>query len=147
MTSERRLERVLAESQNQQQQLQEELSQQLSHTLSSVLTNRMDKVLREEMKKTVPQSESAHTLTKHMPLRRSATEQSFTVLAPSGLRNNTHPHLLQNYDVIAPFDLPVADKEAFKYESKQSVQSAYSAHCCFPSAVIDFSSLVFPPPT
>ncbi|XP_029289521.1 enhancer of mRNA-decapping protein 4 isoform X2 [Cottoperca gobio] len=52
----RRLERVLAESQNHQQQLQEQLSQQLSHTLSSVLTNRMDKVLREEMKKTVPQT-------------------------------------------------------------------------------------------
>lgn len=50
----RRLERVLAESQNQQQQLQEQLSQQLSHTLCSALTNRMDKVLREEMKKTVP---------------------------------------------------------------------------------------------
>uniref|UniRef100_A0A665UFE0 Enhancer of mRNA-decapping protein 4 n=1 Tax=Echeneis naucrates TaxID=173247 RepID=A0A665UFE0_ECHNA len=50
----RRLERVLAESQNHQQQLQEQLSQQLSHTLSSVLTNRMDKVLRDEMKKTVP---------------------------------------------------------------------------------------------
>uniref|UniRef100_A0A8C4GJD3 Enhancer of mRNA-decapping protein 4 n=1 Tax=Dicentrarchus labrax TaxID=13489 RepID=A0A8C4GJD3_DICLA len=52
----RRLERVLAESQNHQQQLQEQLSQQLSHTLSSVLTNRMDKVLRDEMKKTVPQT-------------------------------------------------------------------------------------------
>ncbi|XP_071380280.1 enhancer of mRNA-decapping protein 4 [Centroberyx affinis] len=50
----RRLERVLAESQNHQQQLQEQLSQQLSHTLSSALTNRMDKVLRDEMKKTVP---------------------------------------------------------------------------------------------
>ncbi|XP_042351769.1 enhancer of mRNA-decapping protein 4 [Plectropomus leopardus] len=52
----RRLERVLAESQNHQQQLQEQLSQQLGHTLSSALTNRMDKVLREEMKKSVPQT-------------------------------------------------------------------------------------------
>ncbi|XP_069580746.1 enhancer of mRNA-decapping protein 4 [Brachyistius frenatus] len=52
----RRLERVLAESQNHQQQLQEQLSQQLGHTLSSALTNRMDKVLRDEMKKTVPQT-------------------------------------------------------------------------------------------
>ncbi|XP_019964382.1 enhancer of mRNA-decapping protein 4 isoform X2 [Paralichthys olivaceus] len=52
----RRLERVLAESQNHQQQLQDQLSQQLSHALSSALTNRMDKVLREEMKKTVPQT-------------------------------------------------------------------------------------------
>uniref|UniRef100_I3JYP4 Enhancer of mRNA-decapping protein 4 n=1 Tax=Oreochromis niloticus TaxID=8128 RepID=I3JYP4_ORENI len=52
----RRLERVLAESQNHQQQLQEQLSQQLSHALSSALTNRMDKVLRDEMKKTVPQT-------------------------------------------------------------------------------------------
>uniref|UniRef100_A0A3B4H3T9 Enhancer of mRNA-decapping protein 4 n=1 Tax=Pundamilia nyererei TaxID=303518 RepID=A0A3B4H3T9_9CICH len=52
----RRLERVLAESQNHQQQLQEQLSQHLSHALSSALTNRMDKVLRDEMKKTVPQT-------------------------------------------------------------------------------------------
>ncbi|KAK2841882.1 hypothetical protein Q5P01_012082 [Channa striata] len=52
----RRLERVLAESQNHQQQLQEQLSQQLSHTLGSALTSRVDKVLREEMKKTVPQT-------------------------------------------------------------------------------------------
>uniref|UniRef100_A0A669DJ42 Enhancer of mRNA-decapping protein 4 n=1 Tax=Oreochromis niloticus TaxID=8128 RepID=A0A669DJ42_ORENI len=52
----RQLERVLAESQNHQQQLQEQLSQQLSHALSSALTNRMDKVLRDEMKKTVPQT-------------------------------------------------------------------------------------------
>ncbi|KAF7660134.1 hypothetical protein LDENG_00287480 [Lucifuga dentata] len=50
----RRLERMLAESRNQQQQLQEQLGQQLSHSLSSALTNRMDKVLRDEMKKTVP---------------------------------------------------------------------------------------------
>ncbi|KAM8892967.1 enhancer of mRNA-decapping protein 4 isoform 2-T2 [Spinachia spinachia] len=52
----RRLERVLAEQQSDQQQLQEQLSQQLTSTLGSVLTNRMDKVLREEMKKTVPTS-------------------------------------------------------------------------------------------
>ncbi|XP_068169630.1 enhancer of mRNA-decapping protein 4 isoform X2 [Antennarius striatus] len=52
----RRLERILAESQNHHQQLQEQLSQQLSHALSAALTNRMDKVLREEMKKTVPQT-------------------------------------------------------------------------------------------
>lgn len=52
MTSERRLERVLAESQSRQQQFQEHLS----HALSSALTARVDKVVREEMKKTVPQS-------------------------------------------------------------------------------------------
>ncbi|KAK2918195.1 enhancer of mRNA-decapping protein 4 isoform X2 [Channa argus] len=52
----RKLERVLAESQNHQQQLLEQVSQQLSHTLSSALTSRVDKVLREEMKKTVPQT-------------------------------------------------------------------------------------------
>nr|XP_057932154.1 enhancer of mRNA-decapping protein 4 isoform X2 [Doryrhamphus excisus] len=48
-----RLERVLAEIRTQQQH-QEQLSQELSHTLCSSVTNRMDKVLREEMKKTVP---------------------------------------------------------------------------------------------
>lgn len=62
MTSERRLERVLADSQNHQQQLQEQLSQQLGHALGSALTNRVDKVLREEMKKTVPQSKETHTV-------------------------------------------------------------------------------------
>ncbi|XP_061628675.1 enhancer of mRNA-decapping protein 4 isoform X1 [Phyllopteryx taeniolatus] len=50
-----RLEQVLAETRNQQHH-QEELSQQLSHTLCNSLTNRMDKVIREEMKKTVPPS-------------------------------------------------------------------------------------------
>lgn len=48
----RRLERVLAESQSRQQQFQEHLS----HALSSALTARVDKVVREEMKKTVPQT-------------------------------------------------------------------------------------------
>lgn len=60
-TSDRRLERVLAESQNHQQQLQEHLGQQLGQALSSALTNRMDKVLRDEMKKTVPQSKKAQS--------------------------------------------------------------------------------------
>ncbi|XP_013867651.1 enhancer of mRNA-decapping protein 4 [Austrofundulus limnaeus] len=50
----RRLDRVLAESQNHQQRLQEQLGQQLGHALSSALSSRMDKVLREELKKTVP---------------------------------------------------------------------------------------------
>ncbi|KAM4573934.1 enhancer of mRNA-decapping protein 4 isoform 2-T2 [Odontesthes bonariensis] len=64
----RRLERVLSESQNHQQQLQEQLSQQLSLSLSSALTNRMDKVLREELKKTVPQtiSKSLEPVTGHL---------------------------------------------------------------------------------
>ncbi|KAJ3596303.1 hypothetical protein NHX12_002712 [Muraenolepis orangiensis] len=50
----RRLERLLTESQSRQELLSQQLSQQLGHTLSSSLTNRMDRVLREEMKKTVP---------------------------------------------------------------------------------------------
>lgn len=52
----RRLERLLADTQSQQLQLQEHLSQHLSQTLSAALTNRMDRVLRDEMKKTVPQT-------------------------------------------------------------------------------------------
>lgn len=64
--SDRRLDRVLAESQNHQQRLQEQLGQQLgqqlSHALSSALTNRMDKVLREELKKTVPQSKKTRKI-------------------------------------------------------------------------------------
>lgn len=50
----RRLERVLAESQSRQEQL----SQQLGHVLTSALTSRVDKVLREEVKKSVPQAVS-----------------------------------------------------------------------------------------
>lgn len=60
-TSDRRLERVLAESQNHHQQLHEQLSQQLSNALSSALSIRVDKVLREELKKTVPQSKPTNT--------------------------------------------------------------------------------------
>ncbi|KAM8861537.1 enhancer of mRNA-decapping protein 4 [Synchiropus picturatus] len=50
----RRLEQSLAESRIHQQQLQEQLSQQLSHALCSSLTGKIDKVLRDEMKKIVP---------------------------------------------------------------------------------------------
>uniref|UniRef100_A0A8C7R2T2 Enhancer of mRNA-decapping protein 4 n=1 Tax=Oncorhynchus mykiss TaxID=8022 RepID=A0A8C7R2T2_ONCMY len=50
----RRMERILAEGQNRNQQLQEHLSQQLAQTLNNTLCNRLDKTLREEMKKTVP---------------------------------------------------------------------------------------------
>lgn len=45
----RRMERMLAESQNHEQ---------LGHALSSALTSRLDKVLRDELKKTVPQTVS-----------------------------------------------------------------------------------------
>uniref|UniRef100_A0A4W5QPB1 Enhancer of mRNA-decapping protein 4 n=1 Tax=Hucho hucho TaxID=62062 RepID=A0A4W5QPB1_9TELE len=50
----RRMERILAEGHNRNQQLQEHLSQQLGQTLSNTLCNRLDKTLREEMKKIVP---------------------------------------------------------------------------------------------
>ncbi|KAM9814824.1 enhancer of mRNA-decapping protein 4 isoform 1-T1 [Syngnathus typhle] len=62
-----RLERVLAETRTQQHH-QEQLSQQLSHTLCNSLTTRMDKVLREEMKKTVPPtiSKSLEPVTSHL---------------------------------------------------------------------------------
>uniref|UniRef100_A0A8C8HBS2 Enhancer of mRNA-decapping protein 4 n=1 Tax=Oncorhynchus tshawytscha TaxID=74940 RepID=A0A8C8HBS2_ONCTS len=50
----RRMERILAEGQNRNQQLQEHLSQQLAQTLNNTLCNRLDKTLREEMKKSVP---------------------------------------------------------------------------------------------
>lgn len=52
------MERVLAEGHAHNQQLQEHLAQQLAHTLGTTVSNRLDKVLREEMKKTVPQSKS-----------------------------------------------------------------------------------------
>lgn len=111
MTSERRLERVLAESQNHQQQLQDQLSQQLSHTLSSVLTNRMDKVLRDEMKKTVPQSKEAHTKTCYCEghVQISGTElfcadTKWTVL-------ECPPHLIPDDGGIAPFCYLLVAKE------------------------------------
>lgn len=54
--SERTMERVLAEGHTRNQQLQEHMAQQLAHTLGTTVSNRLDKVLREEMKKSVPQS-------------------------------------------------------------------------------------------
>lgn len=56
--SERTAERVLAEGHTRNQQLQEHMAQQLVHTLGTTVSNRLDKVLREEMKKSVPQSKS-----------------------------------------------------------------------------------------
>lgn len=50
------MERVLAEGHARNQQLQEHMAQQLAHTLGTTVSNRLDKVLREEMKKSVPQS-------------------------------------------------------------------------------------------
>lgn len=47
---------MLAETQTRQEQLNQQLGQQLGHSLTSSLTNRMDRVLRDEMKKTVPPS-------------------------------------------------------------------------------------------
>jgi len=54
---ERRLDRALTEGQQRNGQLQEHLSQQLSQTLSSAVCNRLERTVREEMKKTVPQCE------------------------------------------------------------------------------------------
>lgn len=51
------MERILAEGQSRNQQLHDQLVQQLVQTLNNSLCNRLDKVLREEMKKIVPQSE------------------------------------------------------------------------------------------
>jgi hypothetical protein len=55
-----RLRLSLADQEAGGQGRQEQLNQQLSHALSSSLTNRMDRVLREEMKKTVPPSKRSH---------------------------------------------------------------------------------------
>ncbi|XP_053305522.1 enhancer of mRNA-decapping protein 4 isoform X2 [Spea bombifrons] len=51
----RRLDRILSDGQQRNGQMQEYLSQQLSHSLSGALCNRLDKTVREEIKKTVPQ--------------------------------------------------------------------------------------------
>uniref|UniRef100_A0A803VZV8 Enhancer of mRNA-decapping protein 4 n=1 Tax=Ficedula albicollis TaxID=59894 RepID=A0A803VZV8_FICAL len=51
----RRLDRVLLEGQQRNGQLQEHLSQQLSQSLSTAVCNRLERTIREEMKKTVPQ--------------------------------------------------------------------------------------------
>ncbi|KAM6250646.1 enhancer of mRNA-decapping protein 4 isoform 2-T2 [Spheniscus humboldti] len=51
----RRLDRVLTEGQQRNGQLQEHLSQQLSQSLSTAVCNRLERTIREEMKKTVPQ--------------------------------------------------------------------------------------------
>ncbi|XP_004913558.1 enhancer of mRNA-decapping protein 4 isoform X2 [Xenopus tropicalis] len=51
----RRVERILSDGHERNGQLQEYLSQQLSHSLSGSLCNRVDKIIREEMKKTISQ--------------------------------------------------------------------------------------------
>ncbi|KAG9475395.1 hypothetical protein GDO78_003684 [Eleutherodactylus coqui] len=51
----RRLDRILSDGQQRNGQLQEYLSQQLSHSLSGSLCNRLDKTVREEFKKSIPQ--------------------------------------------------------------------------------------------
>ncbi|NWU70489.1 EDC4 protein, partial [Pterocles burchelli] len=51
----RRLDRALTEGQQRNGQLQEHLSQQLSQSLSTAVCNRLERAIREEMKKTVPQ--------------------------------------------------------------------------------------------
>ncbi|KAL4613659.1 enhancer of mRNA-decapping protein 4-like [Arapaima gigas] len=50
------MEHLLAEGQLRNQQLQEQLSQQLAQTLNTTVSNRLDKVLRDEIKKIVPQA-------------------------------------------------------------------------------------------
>ncbi|KAM3919735.1 enhancer of mRNA-decapping protein 4 isoform 2-T2 [Leptodactylus fuscus] len=51
----RRLDRILSEGQQRNVQLQDFLSQQLTHSLSGSLSSRLDKTVREEFKKSVPQ--------------------------------------------------------------------------------------------
>ncbi|KFO86777.1 Enhancer of mRNA-decapping protein 4, partial [Buceros rhinoceros silvestris] len=51
----RRLDRALTEGQQLNGQLQEHLSQQLSQSLSTAVCNRLERTVREEMKKTIPQ--------------------------------------------------------------------------------------------
>ncbi|XP_030313667.1 enhancer of mRNA-decapping protein 4 isoform X1 [Calypte anna] len=51
----RRLDRALTEGQQRNGQLQEHLAQQLSQSLSTAVCTRLERTIREEMKKTVPQ--------------------------------------------------------------------------------------------
>ncbi|XP_073514062.1 enhancer of mRNA-decapping protein 4 isoform X2 [Phyllobates terribilis] len=51
----RRLDMILSDGQQRNGQLQEYLLQQLSHSLSGSLCNRLDKTVREEFKKSIPQ--------------------------------------------------------------------------------------------
>ncbi|XP_023618886.1 enhancer of mRNA-decapping protein 4 isoform X5 [Myotis lucifugus] len=53
-STERRLERALAEGQQRGGQLQEQLTQQLSQALSSAVAGRLERSIRDEIKKTVP---------------------------------------------------------------------------------------------
>lgn len=56
-STERRLERALAEGQQRGGQLQEQLTQQLSQALSSAVAGRLERSIRDEIKKTVPPCE------------------------------------------------------------------------------------------
>ncbi|XP_075043540.1 enhancer of mRNA-decapping protein 4 [Mixophyes fleayi] len=64
----RRLDRILSDGQQRNTGMQEYLSQQLSHSLSGSLFNRLDKTIREEIKKTVPQciTKSLEPVTGHL---------------------------------------------------------------------------------
>lgn len=56
-SAERRLEQALAEGQQRGGQLQEQLTQQLSQALSSAVAGRLERSIRDEIKKTVPTCE------------------------------------------------------------------------------------------
>lgn len=61
-TTERRLERALAEGQHRGGQLQEQLTQQLSQALSSAVAGRLERSIRDEIKKSVPPCEFSMSL-------------------------------------------------------------------------------------
>lgn len=87
MSPERRLERVLLEGQQRNGQLQEQLSQQLSQSLSTAVCNRLERTIREEMKKTVPQCECG-ALQLHWDQKH--TFEEVLVLSEAGIRLCEH---------------------------------------------------------
>ncbi|XP_005152472.1 enhancer of mRNA-decapping protein 4 [Melopsittacus undulatus] len=66
--SQRRLDRLLTEVHQRNGQLQEHLSQQLPQSLSTMVCNRLERTVREEMKKTIPQciSRSMDSIAGHL---------------------------------------------------------------------------------
>uniref|UniRef100_A0A4W4HE44 Enhancer of mRNA-decapping protein 4 n=1 Tax=Electrophorus electricus TaxID=8005 RepID=A0A4W4HE44_ELEEL len=85
---ERRMERLLAEGHTRSQQLQDHLAQQLAHTLGTMLSSRLDKVLREEMKKTVPQSKSRLTCMEPVTGQMSSTIAAKLTAVEGTLKEN-----------------------------------------------------------
>ncbi|CAB1323235.1 unnamed protein product, partial [Coregonus sp. 'balchen'] len=103
----RRMERILAEGHNCNQQLQEHLSQQLGQTLSNTLCNRLDKTLREEMKKTMSNTIAAKLTAVEAALKENNTTDAIGRAAAEAMQG---PIQAAYKDAFQSIVLPVFER-------------------------------------